>query len=118
MRIFLPVEELRKSPNLIAWWDINVSHLTLEELREFRDYIDLPNKNLLLSQNINFFKLLRYNENIDFDFVREFIPKLKGQAIKEVLVILESRRFEPKYIRELLRLWVDWNVKHKTKGLY
>lgn len=117
MRLFLSIEELRETPDLIAWWDINISHLTLEELREFKDYIELPDK-YGFTQKINFFNILRYNENVDFNFVREFIPKFKGKHFQEALGILESKFFKPKYIRELLRLWVDWNVKHKTKGLY
>ena len=107
--------DLRKDPDSIDWWNVSINHKSLSDLREFKDYIDTT---IHRTDKINFFDILKYNENVDFDFVREFIPKLKGKEIREALGILESRFFKPKYIKELLRLWVDWNVENKTKGLY
>ncbi len=42
-------------------------YLPIEELREFKDYIELPDK-YGLTENINFFNILRYNEKFSAMF--------------------------------------------------
>lgn len=109
----------RENPNKIYWNMINVSEIPLNILREFKDYIRWTVN--YDSDYLNFYNILKYNKFIDMDFIREYINGYKEERrfeLNNVIGILDSRGFSPKQYRELLRMWVDWNVENKTKGLY
>lgn len=99
----------------VYWWAIHVHHMPLSVIREFKDKLDFP---FLRPGVLPFYNILRYNENIDFDFIRELVNEFKDKIdLREVMSIIDYR-FGSKHYLELLRMWVDWNIEHKTKGLY
>lgn len=109
----------REKPDDVCWQSINVADIPIDVLREFKEYIKWTvNYNC---EYLNFYKILKFNKNIDMDFVREFISSYREERrfeLDEVISILDSRKFRQKYINELLRMWIDWNVENHTEGYY
>lgn len=115
---FVNTDFLRKNADVIFWWEVQVNYLPLDFLREFKDKIDWST---LKTSNMSFYDILRYNNYIDIDFIREFINGYEEDRrfeLRQVISILDSRGFSPKQCREFLRMWVDWHVEVGIKGYY
>lgn len=114
--IYADEDYLIENQDKIEWWKIGVEHMPLEIIREFIDKVSTTSS---FSIGMSIYKIFKYNKYVDFDFIREMTLYFNNRIdIKEVISIIDSKGYKQKYINELLRMWVDWNVKNKTKGFY
>ena len=112
-----PIKKPKNKDEEAYWWSLNAHHMPLNVIREFKDYLDFTIYHIF-PEGIPFYDILRCNENIDFDFVREMLGEFSDKIdLKEVMSIIDGK-FGHKNYMELLDIWVKWNLKNKTKGYF